>query len=276
MVRAAIILTLLLVAGTAWAEPSRIVAAGAAVTEIAVALGLAPRIVAVDTSGRELPEMRDKPDIGYVRTLGAEGILSQKPDLFIASADAGPAPVIEQVRSAGVEVVVVPSGRSLDNIGDKIRTVAKATGCSAKGEELVLQVESEMKALRAAAADGNGARPGVVFLLARHGGSLMAAGRDTAAHAMIEASGGRNACADFTGYKPLSPEIFAAAAPEFVIVSQSVGGSDAELLSRVPGLDATPAGRNLRIIRVDDTAFLGFGPRAPATAGQVAARLLRP
>ena len=104
----------------------------------------------------------------------------------------------------------------------------------------------------------------------------MAAGRETAAHAMIEASGGRNICADFTGYKPLSAEIFAAAAPDFVIVSETVGGDDAELLAGLPGLGATPAGREVRIIRVDDAAFLGFGPRTPAAAAAVAAALRQP
>ena len=137
------------------------------------------------------------------------------------------------------------------------------------------QVEKDIATLRTAAA-GTGERPGVVFLLARHGGNLMAAGRDTAAHAMIEASGGRNVCADFSGYKPLSAEIFAAVTPEFVIVSESVGGDDAGLVANVPGLGATPAGRELRVIRVDDAAFLGFGPRTPSAATEVAAALRRP
>ena len=75
MLRPATILAVLLTALTVRAEPARIVTAGAAVTEIVSALGLAPQIVAVDTSSKHLEETRDKPDIGYVRMLGAEGIL---------------------------------------------------------------------------------------------------------------------------------------------------------------------------------------------------------
>jgi iron complex transport system substrate-binding protein len=276
MLRAATILAVLLSALTARAEPSRIVAAGSAVTEIAVALGLAPQIVAVDTSGKEIDGMGDKPDVGYVRMLGAEGILSQKPDLVLVSGDAGPPPVLEQVRAAGVDVVVVPNGQSLDNIDDTIRAVATATGRTEDGDKLITRVEADVQALRAATAVSDSERPGVVFLLARHAGNLMAAGSDTAAHAMIEASGGRNICADFTGYQPLSAEIFAAAIPDFVIVSESVGGNDAELLASVPGLGAAQAAGELRVIRVDDAAFLGFGPRAPAAAAEVALALRRP
>ena len=276
MLRAATILAVLLSALTARAEPSRIVAAGSAVTEIAVALGLAPQIVAVDTSGKEIDGMGDKPDVGYVRMLGAEGILSQKPDLVLVSGDAGPPPVLEQIRAAGVDVVVVPNGQSLDNIDDTIRAVATATGRTEDGEKLITRVEADVQALRAATAVSDSERPGVVFLLARHAGNLMAAGSDTAAHAMIEASGGRNVCADFTGYQPLSAEIFAAATPDFVIVSESVGGNDAELLASVPGLGAAQAAGELRVIRVDDAAFLGFGPRAPSAAAEVALALRRP
>jgi iron complex transport system substrate-binding protein len=276
MLRSATILAVLLTALTARAEPARLVTAGSAVTEIAATLGLTPQIVAVDTSGQEIDGMGDKPDIGYVRMLGAEGILSQKPDLVLVSGEAGPPPVLEQIRAAGVEVVVVPNGHSLDNIDDKIRAVAAATGREETGEQLIARVEADVQSLRAATSGHDGERPGVVFLLARHGGSLMAAGTDTAAHAMIEASGGRNVCADFSGYKPLSAEIFAAATPDFVIVSESVGGDDAQLLASVPGLGATPAGRELRVIRVDDTAFLGFGPRTPSAATEVAAALRQP
>lgn len=276
MLRPATILALVLAALPARAEMSRIVTAGSAVTEIAADLGLAPQIVAVDTSGREIEGMGDKPDVGYVRMLGAEGILSQKPDIVLVSGEAGPPSVLEQIKSSGVEVVVVPDGDSLDSIDDKIRAIAAATGRTEQGEQLIAKVEADVQKLRAATANIGVDRPGVVFLLARHGGNLMAAGSDTAAHAMIEASGGRNICADFAGYKPLSAEIFAAATPEFVIVSESVGGDDAQLLAGVPGLGATPAGRELRVIRVDDAAFLGFGPRTPSAAAGVAAALRQP
>ncbi len=276
MIRSATILAVLFSALTARAESPRLVTAGAAVTEIAAALGLAPQIVAVDTSGKEIEGMGDKPDVGYVRMLGAEGILSQKPDLVLVSGEAGPPPVLEQIRAAGVEVVAIPNGHSLDNIDDKIRAVAAATGRVDEGEQLVAKVEADVQTLRAATAGPDDQRPGVVFLLARHGGNLMAAGNDTAAHAMIEASGGRNICAGFSGYKPLSAEIFAAATPDFVIVSESVGGDDAQLLASVPGLGASAAGRELRVIRVDDAAFLGFGPRTPSAATEVAAILRQP
>jgi iron complex transport system substrate-binding protein len=260
---------------TGRAEPQRIVTAGSSVTEIACALGLGPRLVAVDTSSRHLDETRDKPDIGYVRTLGAEGILAQKPDLILLSSEAGPPGVLDQLTRAGVPVVTVVNGHDLENIDDKIRVIAEATGRTAESGALIARVTEDIRALRNSV-EGAPERPLVVFLLARHGGNLMAAGTGTAAHAMIEAVGGTNAAGSFSGYKPLTPEFFAAAPPDFVIVSESVGGDDAALLAGLPGLVRKNDGSRPQVIRVDDAAFLGFGPRTPSAATAVAAALRRP
>jgi iron complex transport system substrate-binding protein len=270
-----ILLALVLPALTGQAEPQRIVTAGAAVTEIACALGLGPRLVAVDTSSRHLEETRDKPDIGYVRTLGAEGILSQEPDLILISSEAGPPGVLEQLARSGVTMITVANGHELENIDDKIRIIAEATGRTSEAEAVIARVTEDIAALRQLVAAGD-ERPRVVFLLARHGGSLMAAGTETAAHAMIEAVGGVNAAGSFAGFRPLTPEFFATQPPDFVLVSESVGENDAGLLEGLPGLGAGSAGQGPQIIRVDDAAFLGFGPRTPSAAAAVATALRRP
>lgn len=271
----AVLLAALLAPASLRAAPQRIVTAGASVTEIVCLLGLADRIVAVDSSSRELDQVRDKPDIGYVRTLGAEGVLSQKPDLVLLSGEAGPPPVITQIRDTGTPVVTIEAGRSLDAVAAKIRAVAAAVGREAEGEEVAAKLNAELFTLRELVA-GREDKPSVVFLHARGGHNLMAAGRGTAAHAMIEACGGRNACADFEGYKPLSAESFAAMAPDCVVVSESIVATDDELVGSVPGLAETPAARNGRVIRVDDAAFLGFGPRSAAAATRVASSFPRP
>lgn len=254
---------------TVLASPERIVTAGSAVTEIVWALGLGDRLVAVDSSSRQLPGMEQKPDIGYVRTLGAEGVLSQSPDLVLASSEAGPAEVLQQIRATGVDVVILESGHDLEQVDEKILGIARATGREAEAAPLLGRFNSDLEDLRETV-DSLSARPLVVFLHARGGNNLMAAGSATAAHAMIEASGGQNACAVFQGYKPLSAESLAAMKPDFVLVSESVLGSDDDILQSVPGLAQTPAAKNHHILRVEDAAFLGFGPRSAAAARSVA------
>src|SRR3546814_8110214 len=88
-------------------DSSRIVAAGGVVTEIVYRLGAGDRIVAADTTSLYPPEAADLPKVGYMRTLSAEGILSVGPSIVIAAEEAGPPAVIDQIRQAGVPVVVL-------------------------------------------------------------------------------------------------------------------------------------------------------------------------
>ena len=72
-------------------NPSRIVSIGGAITEILYALGLEQRVVAVDTTSL-FPDtaLRDKPNVGYMRQLSAEGVLGLNPSLVLAMQGSGP------------------------------------------------------------------------------------------------------------------------------------------------------------------------------------------
>ncbi len=62
----------------------RIVSLGGAVTETLVALGEEDRIVARDATSTWPARIRDLPDVGYIRALSPEGVLSMRPDLILA------------------------------------------------------------------------------------------------------------------------------------------------------------------------------------------------
>jgi iron complex transport system substrate-binding protein len=56
-------------------DASRIVSIGGAVTEILYALGLKDHVVAVDTTSLYPPQaLKEKPNVGYMRSLWAEGV----------------------------------------------------------------------------------------------------------------------------------------------------------------------------------------------------------
>ena len=55
---------------------SRIVSVGGAITEILYALGLQDRIVGIDTTSLYPPQaLGEKPNVGYMRQLSAEGVI---------------------------------------------------------------------------------------------------------------------------------------------------------------------------------------------------------
>lgn len=270
----AVVACLIAASALADAGPRRVVCVGGALTEIVYALGAGDRLVAVDSTSVYPAEASALPQVGYQRTLSAEGILAQTPDLLIATADAGPPTVLRQIRDAGVPVESVPVGYSPQAVDDKVRRVAAALGLAAQGEALRKRVAEGWRTLQGQLS-APPTRPRVLFILAHSGPALMVAGSNTAAHAMIELAGGVNAVGDTSGYKPLSPEAIIGAAPEVILITDeglaSVGGKAA--LLRKAGLAQTPAARSGRVIAMNALLLLGFGPRTPDAANQLAQAL---
>lgn len=254
--------------------PQRLITLGGDITETVFALGAGDCVVADDTTSDYPPAAAHLSKVGYLRTLNAEGVLALRPDKIIASGDAGPLSVIEQLRAAGVEVVLIPERHTAVGAIAKIEAVAKTLDRAPAGKRLAASLRATLVALKRQLATVT-QRKRVVFLLTVGSGSPMVAGRDTAANGIITLAGGINAAGQFSGYKPLSTEAMVKLAPDVILVmSQGVvaqGGLNA--VYRLPGVSLTPAGRKHRIIAMDGSFLLGFGPRLGAAACALAERL---
>ncbi|WP_118133929.1 hemin ABC transporter substrate-binding protein [Oceanicella sp. SM1341] len=250
---------------TAAAAQERVVIAGGDLTEIAFALGEGARVVAADTTSNYPAAVEALPKVGYLRALPAEGILAQAPDLMIAGPEAGPPPVLEQLRAAGLEIATGPEGITPDVVPQKIRFVADALGVPERAEPMVAAFEAEMTEL-AGLAEGFTDHPRVLFLLAVQEGAPLVAGSGTEAGEMIRLAGGVNAVEGIEGYRPMTPEAIIAAAPDVVLMMRDFlgryGGAEA-ILAR-PDIAQTEAGREGRLVAMDGMMLVGYGPRTPA------------
>lgn len=257
-------------------EPSRIVIAGGALAEIAFALGAADRIVGRDTTATHPPEVEALPDIGYVRRLSPEGVLSLSPDLLIAAHDAGPAIALERLRAAGVPVETAPDVDGADAIAPRIRFVGRALGREDAAEALAGAVEDDLAAIAAKIARLDD-RPRVLFVLSVRDGAPIVGGEGTVADAMIRLAGGENAAAGLEDWKPMNAEGVIAAQPDVVLMMDGHAGrvGGAEVVLARPEFAATPAGREGRAVTMDGLLLLGFGPRTPQAIAELA-RLLHP
>lgn len=256
-------------------ENATLVSVGGSVTEIVYALGLDDRILAVDSTSLYPAAATGLPNVGYMRQLAAEPILAMAPSLILAVEDSGPPAVLDQLREAGLQVVVVPDKPTPQGIVEKIQLISGALGVSGKGQELSRQVEGDLRDLRKAVL-ATDQRPRILFLLSiGNGGAPLAAGRETSAAGIIELAGGVNAVNAFEGYKALSPEALVEAAPDVLLVTRRslglLGGADS--LLQVPEISQTPAGRNGRIVAMDGLLLLGFGPRTPQAIAELATKL---
>ncbi|MDY8110178.1 ABC transporter substrate-binding protein [Fulvimarina sp. 2208YS6-2-32] len=258
--------------GAAESRHERIVSIGGAITEILYALGEDERIVAVDTTSRYPAEaLAQKPDTGYLRRLSAEGVLSLAPDLVLMEEGAGPPEAVEMIDAAGIAVRHVPAGESVESLKDKIRIVADAVERTDEGAAMADRIDVQFAALDAELSTIRD-RKRVLFILSMSDGRPNAAGRNTAADAVIALSGGTNVLDDVEGYKVLSTEAATALSPDVIVTVSGAGPGGADPLS-VPALAATPAGRTGALVTMDALRLLGFGPRTPAAVRDLASRL---
>jgi len=257
-------------------KANRIVVAGGTITEILFALGQGDRVIAVDTTSAFPPEARAKPQIGYMRALSAEGILSQKPDLILVEQGAGPTDALAIIEASSIPVVIIDTPPEADAIPDKIESVGRAVGVEAAAMELAAKVRQDIDALKAEIATVREAPKRVLFALSLANGRITAGGAGTAADAIIRLAGGVDAAAMVDGYKPLSDEEVLAAAPDVLLVMDNAGHAIApDAAFALPALKGTPAAASGAYVAMDGLYLLGFGPRT-AAAGRDLARALYP
>ena len=263
-------------AGPLRAEPAplRVVSAGGAFTEIVFRLDAQALLVGTDTTSIFPAAAAALPKVGYLRQLSAEGVLSLKPTLLITASEAGPPTVLQQLRAAGVQIVQGDGRHSIEALRGNVRLLGDALQRAERGRALDAELQRDWAATQAAITRRNPA-PRVLFVLSHAANQVQVAGTDTAADAMIRYAGGVNVMSAFSGYKPLAAEAVVAAAPEVIITTRqgldALGGLDA-LLAR-PGLALTPAGKARRVYGPDALALLGFGPRLPQAARELAVAL---
>lgn len=244
-------------------DAHRILSVGGAVTEIVYALGEENRLVARDATSSWPPEAEALPDVGYMRALSPEGVLSVAPDLILAEDGAGPPETVELLRATGIAFVTVPDATDAAGVLARIRAVGAALGVPDKAAALAEQVGAELDAARAAAEAAAGEPKRVLFVLSTQGGRIMASGTGTAAAGIIALAGGQNAITGFEGYKQMTDEAVAAAAPDVILMMDRDGdhaSADAELFA-MPALAPTPAAEARAVVRMDGLTLLGFGPR---------------
>lgn len=255
-------------------DVQRIVSVGGSVTEILYLLGKQDEIVAVDTTSVHPPEaLGTKPNVGYMRALSAEGILSMNPSIIFALEGSGPPDVIDLLKTASVPVVTVSNTPTADGVLAKIGQVAAAAGMSEEGRRIADKVRRQFDEL--AEMRTRIEKPlRVLFVLSLQNGRPMVAGQGTSAEGILGLAGAENAARGFYGFKVVTDEAVVSAAPDVVLMMRRGQHSiDAAELFSHPAFRGTPAAKENRLVVMDGQYLLGFGPRTPNAARDLAVRL---
>jgi iron complex transport system substrate-binding protein len=257
------------------ARAPRLVTISGAITEVVYALGAEGQLVGTDTTSLYPAAARQTPKVGYMRQLSAEGLLSLKPDAVIATTESGPPVVLDQLRSAGVRVELVEADHSWGEVQRKVAAVGRAAAREQQARELQFRLDAEWSEVQKRVVASTGRKPRVLFVLS-HSASPQVSGEKTAAHAVIGFAGGVNCLGGFRGYRPMTAEAMASAAPDVILTStQSIEahGGAGRFWER-PELALTPAFKKRALVTQDALLLLGFGPRLPAAIRELHEQLL--
>ncbi|MFB9520861.1 heme/hemin ABC transporter substrate-binding protein [Streptomyces cremeus] len=257
----------------------RIVPLTGGLSEIVFTLGLGGNVVARDITAT-FEQAKGLPVVTRAHDVSAESVLSLRPTVVLADTTTGPVEAVDQIRDAGIPLVVVAPAKQLADVGRRIDAVASALGVRPAGEELKQRTQARIAAVQKdIPAPPGGRKPRVSFLYLRGSASVyLLGGRDSGASSLLEAAGAVDAgkdsglAKDFTA---ITSEALVKAAPDAILVMtkglESVNGVDG--LLKVPGVAETPAGLDRRVVSVPDGVLLNYGPRTDQVLASLIAQL---
>ena len=253
----------------------RLISIGGALTEIVYLLKANAQLVGVDTTSIYPASATRLPNVGYARSLSAEGILALRPTQVVATEDAGPPIVIKQIIDAQIPLTILPSGHQFKDLTDRVSMIGRLVHKTDSAQVLASRLALEWNNTQEKVTHSKLKNTRVLFILSQNPSQLMVGGAKTSADAMIAYAGARNAISGFSGFKPLTPEAVIAANPDVILLTdqgmKAVGGIGGVL--RFAGISQTRAGKEQNIVSLEAMYLLGFGPRMPLAVAELNQRL---
>lgn len=257
------------------AGAQRVVCVSKQINEFMYDIGAESVIVARDLTSIYPPAITRLPSVGYHRALSAEGIISMKPTLLLTDGNLGPDAVIQQIRKVGIPELIIPPGSTPDSAEALMAFLGKRFNHERQADSVIAGWKAAMDTVQRDSARWAGVkRPRVLIIhFGQIANNYLALERGGPADVMLHWAGAENAIDSVGGMARLTPELIAKAAPD-IIIATDVGfdryGSAARFAT-LPGVSLTPAGKALRIYRVQEEEIMYFSPRTPASVRKMEA-----
>ena len=249
---------------------SRVVALANGSAEIVAALGYESILVGRDVAST-MPALSKVPIDNPGHTVSTETVLTQRPDLILIDSNTSPASALETLKNSGIKTVMIPTTFNVKSIAAKELAVATAIGTPQAGKLLSDQITSI----------NNPTKPiKVIFLYLRGTSSIyLIGGKGSGADSLIQAMGFTDIGAAQLNqpFSSMSAEELVKLNPDVILLMTkglvSVGGLDG--LTQLPGIAQTTAGKRKRVVTVDDSLLLSFGPRTIPLIPRLRADILK-
>ncbi|RLQ96218.1 ABC transporter substrate-binding protein [Falsibacillus albus] len=253
-------------------EPKRIVSLIPSNTEVAFALGLGDKIVGVSDFDNYPKEAAKKEKIGGME-FNVEKIIGLKPDLVLAhestakSASAG----LQQLRDAGITVVVINDGKNFNDVYESIEMIGRATGTDKKAKSIVQDMKDKIADIQKKASAIPEKDEKSVFVEVSPQPEIYTAGKDTYLDEILSIIHAKNAAKSQDGWAKMSEESIVGLKPDVIITTYGyyVKNPKEQVLGRSGWADV-PAVKNKEVYDVNSDMVTRSGPRLVEGIEQIA------
>ena len=239
------------------AQPTQIVSLSPTATEMLFAVGAGDQVIAADDFSDYPPQAPTTDLSGFEPNV--EAIAGYEPDLVVISGD--PGGVVKGLEALDVPVLVQSAAVTIDDSYDQMRQLGQATGHVGEADAAVAQMQTDIGAALAAAADGAG-----MSVYHELDDTYYSVTSDTFVGQIYELFGMTNIADEAngaaTGYPQLSAEYIVEADPDLIVLADTVCcGQDAEAVAARDGWDGLNAVEDGGVVTVDDSVASRWGPR---------------
>lgn len=246
-------------------KSNRIVTVGGSVTETVFALGAGKSVVAVDWSSRIPSKVSDLPQVGYLRQLSSEGILSMKPDQILTSSEIGPPKVVDQLTASGIDFHIYESPQSIEQIIGMVNNISNLLDKKRQGKKIIKNLKKLDEKVKNFEPNGKDSIKVMLFMNPTPI-SYNAAGSNTRADYLMKYIGGKNVFKDnFSRYSKVTKEDIIFANPDVILVGyvEMLNSDQSELTALFTNNSSfkfLPAVKNDKVFAIDIGKYLNFGP----------------
>jgi iron complex transport system substrate-binding protein len=246
--------------------PQRIVSLSPASTEILFAVGAENQIVAVSDFSDYPPQAQNLPKVGGFdgKTLSLEKILSFNPD-FVYLTNVMHNHLIPHFESLNIDYYL-SDANSFEQVKNEILQIAKITGHTSTGENLVKEIDSAINKINSQ--NQLLQKPTVYWEV--WNSPFMSVGNSSFINDLINTAGGINIFQEIAqAYPTVSEETIVAKNPQIIIIPQNSGITVDSVKNR-KGWSQIDAVKNDKIFIVDDNLLTRSGARIGESAEYLA------
>lgn len=244
-------------------KPEKIVSLMPSNTEIVFALGLGDELVGVSDYDNYPKEAAEKEKVGGME-FNVEKIISLNPDVVLAHASSAHNSTegLQQIRDAGIDVVVVNDATSFEDVYKGMEMIGQATGAETEADKLVADMKEKLAAIKNKAAAISDSDQKSVYIEVSGEPSIFTTGTNTFMQEMLDTINAKNIISE-EGWIQVDQEAVIAANPDAIITTYGAYSetSPIDQISSRKGWEEIKAVKEKQIVDVDSDMVTRSGPR---------------